>query len=49
MKLKKCGKECTQDMFEQISTSLKRVECEKRKVCDSLMALAEYRSDCVPN
>ena len=49
VKLKKCGKECTQDMFEQISTSLKRVECERRKVCDSLMALAEWRNDCVPN
>ena len=47
VKLKKCGKECTQDMFEQISTSLKRVECEKRKGCDSLMALVEWRNDCV--
>ena len=49
VKLRKCGKECTQDMFEQISTSFKRIECEKRKGFDSLMALVEWRNDCVPN
>ena len=49
VKLRTCGKECTQDMFEQISTSLKRVECDKRNVCDSLMALVEWRNDYVPN
>ena len=47
VKLKKCGKESTQDMFELIFTSLKRVECEKRKGSDSLMALVEWWNSCV--